>query len=151
MPENLPPPPETPPPDLPRPSLLAYVWRGDKFDEIGAGVTQGTGHLVRLSLGAAKTEVIELRGLDPAFYPGQQRPGLSEPHPTFLAFFAGTGDRAGTAWPHPDGKGHRLKLRHPLQDGAEIELRASGHFLAAGENRAPIRKRRPGYHPRISA
>ena len=135
-------------PEVSRASLVAYVWRGDKFDEIGLGMTQGQGHLVRFALGVDGREVVELRGVEPAFYPGH--PVGQGVQPTFLAFLAGTDVRAGTAWPHPDGKGHRLKLRHSLQDGAEIELRSSGDYSDSADNRR-ISTRRPKHRPKINA
>lgn len=101
---------------------------------------------MRFDLGAEKSEFIELRGLKERFYPGQQIT-KGDPKPTFLAFFAGSNDRAGTAWPHEDGKGHRLKLRQALEDGVEIELRSTGHFTVKGDNRR-IRARKPAHRPR---
>jgi hypothetical protein len=84
---NLPPNP-IPIVEKPTASLMAYVWRGDKFDEIGLARTNPAGHLVRFDLGAEKSEVIELKGLKERFYPGQQIT-KGDPKPTFLAFFAG--------------------------------------------------------------
>jgi hypothetical protein len=146
--ENLPPIPDQQP-EAPQASLIAYVWRGDKFDEIGLALTQGEGHLIDFHLGAEQTEVIELRGIKEIFYPGYQAT-KGDPKPTFLAFFFGTEIRAGTAWPHQDGKGHRLKLRQPIPDGAKIELRATGHFVADSGNRR-LRTHRPSTRPRISS
>ncbi len=134
-------------PEVPRASLVAYVWRGDKFDEIGLGMTKGQGHLVRFALGVDQKEAIELRGVNSAYYPGYLIGPVLKP--TFLAFFAGTETRAGTAWPHPDGKGHRLKLRHSLNDGAEVELRSSGDYSDSADNRR-IRNRRPKHRPKIN-
>ena len=135
-------------PRPPEASLIAYVWRGDKFDDIGLAMTDGEGHLIRFALGVDQREVLELRGVDPAFYPGYLVGNA--PQPTFLAFFAGTEERAGTAWPHPDGKGHRLKLRHSLADGAELLLRASGHYTGEADSRK-MRHRKPRHRPRINA
>lgn len=134
----------------PKPSFTAYVWRGDKFDDIGTGETQGSGHLLRLHLGAKPGDVIELRAVESAFYPGYRRPEFQEPKPTFLAFFAGTDDRAGTAWPHDDGKGHRLKLRCTILDGTDIELRDTGSYMPADAWKPPIRMRIPRHRPRAN-
>lgn len=137
-------------PATPRPSLMAYVWRGDKYDDIGLGLTSGDGHRVTFHLGAAQDEVIELRAVEEDFYPGHLRPHVRGPQPTFTAFFADTECRAGTAWPHDDGKGHRLKLRCSLADGTVIELRSSGHYTPEGDNR-PTRSRKPSHRPRTNA
>lgn len=121
-----------------RPSLIAYVWHGDKFDEIGTAATQGFGHVLHLALGALKTDVIELRARDPDFYPhGQAADGRT---PTFRAFIAGTTQQAGTVWAHPDGLGHRLKLRQDLADGTTIELRPAAPAETA-KPRRPVRRR----------
>ncbi|WP_156901579.1 hypothetical protein [Azohydromonas australica] len=75
MPEDLPPLPETPSPELPRPLLLVYVWRGDKFDEIGSGETQGTGHPVGLHLGADKSDGSSCGASIPPSIPASNAPG----------------------------------------------------------------------------
>ena len=145
---NLPPLPVAPLPI--RPSLTPYVWRGDKFDEIGTGVTSEDGHLVHFSLGVQPGEVVELRAVEEQDYPGQQRPGQGAPKPTFLAFFDGTERRAGTVWPHEDGKGHRLKPRTTIPDGAVIALRTTGYFTKDCL-RAPSRHRAARHRPHINA
>lgn len=75
MSENLPPLPgaEEPPTTT---SLIAYVLRGREWVEIGAAKahTDGKGHQLRLDVAAADGEVIELRAVDPSYYPGQQAP-----------------------------------------------------------------------------
>jgi hypothetical protein len=141
---NLPPEPNNIP-ETPRLSQTLYVWRGDKFDQIGLAMTQGQNHLARFDLGVQQNEVIEIRATAPEFYPGRQK-SRGETKPSHLAFFAGTGERAGTAFPHEDGKGHRLKLRIAIPDGAEIELRDSGHYRKAGDQQ-PTRSRQPTRRP----
>lgn len=121
-----------------RPSLIAFVWHGDKFDEIGTAATQGSGHVLHLALGALKTDVIELRARDPSFYP--QGPAAHGRIPTFRAFLADTDRQVGTAWAHADGLGHRLKLRRDIADGTTQDLRPAMPAQSANPRR-PVRKR----------
>jgi len=122
------------------------VWRGDKFDEVGIGITTESGHCLRFFLGAAVQEVVELRALDEVFYPGLSAKKDEPARPSFIAFFDGTEERAGTVWPHSDGKGHRLKLRTAIADDSLVELRNTGHFLAFGEGQGLAKRR--SYRPR---
>ena len=72
MSENLPPLPgaEEPPTQT---SLTAYILRGREWVEIGTAKAHpdGKGHQLRLDVAPADGEVIELRAVDPAYYPGQ--------------------------------------------------------------------------------
>jgi hypothetical protein len=73
--ENLPPLPGTEEPEAPRPSLKAYILRGDSWVEIGTAVPHpdGKGHQLRLDIAPADGDVIELRATDPEHYPGAEQ------------------------------------------------------------------------------
>lgn len=132
-----------------QPSYVAWLDRNDQYHEIGLVMFKAETHLLHCQLGPLKGEIIELRAVADEFKPGALKPERDrkktekqEPKPSYFAFTPGTDIRIGTAFPHHDGKGHRLKLRTDLADGAIIELRHSGHYYGAGERP----RMKPGYH-----
>jgi hypothetical protein len=94
-------------------------------------------------------EVVELRALDEVFYPGLSAQKDDTPRPSFTAFFDGTEERAGTVWPHSDGKGHRLKLRSTIADDSLVELRTTGHYVSQDDARTLAKRR--SHRPRLPA
>jgi hypothetical protein len=74
MAENLPPLPGTEEPPT-NTSLIAYILRGREWVEIGIAKAHpdGKGHQLRLEIAPVDGEVIELRAVDSAYYPGHQR------------------------------------------------------------------------------
>jgi hypothetical protein len=74
MTKNLPPFPgaEEPPAEL---SLIAYILRGREWVQIGTATAHpdGKGHRLQLEIAPADGDVIELRAVDYAYYPGNQR------------------------------------------------------------------------------
>lgn len=115
-----PPEPERKRAHVPQRSYIAYVWRGDKFDEIGSAMTRLDGHDLTLTLGTRSGEVIELRSAEDRFNAGIPKIAQAAPQPSVTAFIAQTQVRTGTAFPHKDGKAHRLKCRTDPPDGTMI-------------------------------
>ena len=88
--ENLPPFPGTEETPSNTPSLIAYILRGREWVQIGtaAAHSDGMGHELPLALGTEDGDAIQLRAVDPAYYPGNQRaprakrrPWTSRPKP----------------------------------------------------------------------
>jgi hypothetical protein len=134
-----------------RPSYVAYVDRGNQHHEIGIAISKGDKHFLPCHIGPIRNEIVELSAVDPDFYPGIRKKVRGEPSipkPSFEAFVAGTSDRIGTAFPHQNHEGHRLKFRRDLPDGTIVELRPTEHYYPAGEGP----KQRPHHYrkPRLT-
>jgi len=80
MTENLPPLPGSTPEPL-KPSLTAYILRGDAWLEIGMATPHpdGKGHRLCLHIAPEDGDVIELRALSPEHHPGADRPRRKRP------------------------------------------------------------------------
>lgn len=86
--------------------------------------------------------------------PGTEEP--QKPAPSYTAYILRGLEwvEIGTATPHPDGKGHQLRLDIAPEDGDVIELRALDpkHYpTGEGRGRAPKVRRARSSKPRIGA
>lgn len=89
--DNAPPLPGTDAPLSPKPSFVAYVLRGVAWVEIGMAFPHedGKGHQLRLDIAPADGDLVELRALDPDYFPGggdakpkRQRAPRRSPNPS---------------------------------------------------------------------
>lgn len=84
--------------------------------------------------------------------PGTAKP--EAPRPSYTAYILRGQEwvEIGMATPHPDGKGHQLRLDIAPEDGDVIELRAlDPKHYPAGEGRGPKARRARSSKPRIGA